>query len=1654
MPDFLPEINPTRQSNPLSIAGTSALRNALLSLNLAAYKPDGNPVPPSGDEPVGDRSISPLRQQPVIDVPELELVNEWFTDYAFLANQYGPEGGYNTVSFADTIRNRVGKRVTYPDFTPAAGGGTFGYRSSFNSIGGCYSPLKVLLGVSAEGLLTDEDLAVDSPIQQLGAIQLNKEFQARIGLETEQHTIGRINGLEALSDPYMAGLILTGKESLIERDNQITVPGGGLLGLVAKGLDFISRITGVYSPFSYIPGDYFNLEEKRHTTQAGKIISDITGILGELIGIPRRNQTGSDRFIEFMGGGQKSALFRSIRYNKYGPQYGDAAQANTAAGAVFGEIMDVVGAVSSFGLYPPNLPYYVGSRRNSPTDIVSPPASTYAGVNYVPVYGPSEIAKEFEGRDIAEGFKFGPAGTAVADNGFADGGFTWVSKKASLPGGTLVGRFGVFDEPTWDKTSVQPPHGWLASKSTTKKTKEGSVMDVTQQIVESQPDGGKKFEHVGHAIDQVSKVFNDGYKELTKGSRVIKYRTTESAYVASEYCRIFTKDIPYAKFENTQRAYGNIRKEIYSVLDKPYNLNIAPIRGDGSTNIDFKATEKNVKKYMFSIENLAWRTSSKPGFTVADLPVCERGPNGGRVMWFPPYDISFNETSNANWTTNQFLGRPEPIYTYNNTERIGSLSFKVLVDHPTILNVIARKEKERLKLDSQTVDRIIDSFFAGCTQYDIFELAQRHERFTMTEISTWIDILNGGSTEETIGTVIEEINEDDQLKVDEIPGLDLTEYVGLSFHFDNDYPDPNCPTSTPSCSTSTVPFQTVASTFYSPGNIQAFKDECPTSFVDPVTNVTRNAKEEIQAFFDYAKNDWEVRWPAFANKLKEALDTGHYKIIVKVQTSASSPATNTYNVTLSERRFDAIKQLFQTWEVAGQNAFQAHLNSGTLGLGATTMGEDETIVSYMGNVNCSTNLLPSFRIIYSPESSLCRRGMISVIEIEPIIPEPKVPDRRIIPPTKKREDFTLKNVRREIASRILDRFVDECSYFDLVEEETGMFYSSVQEKLKYFQPSFHSMTPEGLNSRLTFLNQCVRPGETIPTVTRTGDLDKIEKDADNTAFGAPPIVVLRIGDFYNTKIAIDNINITYDPLLFDLNPEGIGVQPMIASVQMAFKFIGGAGLKEPVQRLQNALSFNYYANTEVFDVRAEETVTNEIDNNIEFLEKIYAKYGGDNSDPEIVADSVANEQASGNQGGSPLGDVLDKEQTQSGETGTIQYNTLFNDLKAKGGAYMDTVINDIETILDNHNYGLLQLIFTDTTWYEGEYRFEPGLTVNQGLLVGKVIELQGRLESLYSEVEATIDGDLLHIQQQFIAEQSPNNNQKRKLRNLFLEKLEEQKTEISNDLLSLVDEITESQTDYTLLVDQFNIINNACDGYTNDGTTTMYTLSGGTPSAEANVPTAQEEMYKDYEYLFNVMQYFTNTLMGDEAIHTDTMSWAPEPFIKRGNYVSPSIFRVSPEPNVTNLNAFSSVKLEYLLFSNLLIDPSDIDSTKAEAVPKATGSLWSEIETVTENTGTYGWDISAWKLVYSQDFANNEYYFRQQFEGFKFIQQNYVTNGVMTEFIEDPMDPVTTISISDSKERTLNFATNATSDCEEDLLKINALKGGAPDESNNEFNYK
>ena len=163
----------------------------------------------------------------------------------------------------------------------------------------------------------------------------------------------------------------------------------------------------------------------------------------------------------------------------------------------------------------------------------------------------------------------------------------------------------------------------------------------------------------------------------------------------------------------------------------------------------------------------------------------------------------------------------------------------------------------------------------------------------------------------------------------------------------------------------------------------------------------------------------------------------------------------------------------------------------------------------------------------------------------------------------------------------VNRYDNEGEFFKSLDKKDPFLHHLISEKIKYFDPAFHSISPEGFNARLTFLHQCTRQGPTV------GNSDSNSLTAYNLAFGRPPVCVLRIGDFYYTKIIISSIDIDYDDMQWDLNPEGIGVMPMMANVKINFTFVGGSDLAGPISRLQNAVSFNYYANTGVYDNRAE-----------------------------------------------------------------------------------------------------------------------------------------------------------------------------------------------------------------------------------------------------------------------------------------------------------------------------------------------------------------------------------------------------------------------------------------------------------------------------------
>ena len=156
----------------------------------------------------------------------------------------------------------------------------------------------------------------------------------------------------------------------------------------------------------------------------------------------------------------------------------------------------------------------------------------------------------------------------------------------------------------------------------------------------------------------------------------------------------------------------------------------------------------------------------------------------------------------------------------------------------------------------------------------------------------------------------------------------------------------------------------------------------------------------------------------------------------------------------------------------------------------------------------------------------------------------------------------------------------------------ALVHKHIVDKVRFFDPAFHSITPEGFNARLTFLHQCTRQGPTNAVSSgrvKADGGDNYLTFAGNLAFGRAPYCILRVGDFFHTKICIDSMCITYDNngVQWDLNPEGAGVQPMYANVSLSFKFLGGQDLVKPIERLQNAVTANYYANASVYSRHAD-----------------------------------------------------------------------------------------------------------------------------------------------------------------------------------------------------------------------------------------------------------------------------------------------------------------------------------------------------------------------------------------------------------------------------------------------------------------------------------
>lgn len=788
---------------------------------------------------------------------------------------------------------------------------------------------------------------------------------------------------------------------------------------------------------------------------------------------------------------------------------------------------------------------------------------------------------------------------------------------------------------------------------------------------------------------------------LSRGRNLRKKEVTDNNGYEDPYCRVWTWHKQYhrlvgdtmrplkmkegdefdlfAGYENGPFGTGRNRLKKYgSMYDNGGStiglVNITPSM-DKSAKTYSDSRNVSVEHCMFSIENLAWKGTYGNWEDITEtngLSREQKGPLGGRIMWFPPYDIKFNESSEANWQSNEFIGRGEPIYTYANTTRNGTLSFKLLIDHPAILDYWHRRSETDTRsgtdeLDSKEQEML--RFFAGCeilkpssTPKESADTQQKQEKEQEKEEASNLDgekvvqffvfypnnysgksdginkpvvpmeyLMNGvGTNKYTLSENVDDYNKNKfdlesncSIKITEfgqsqqVGGYEMRPNVGISiiknFTPDNHIVDINYDgkkiklvkmvgNKAQKSSTGTSKTWNKRRYYYRVDNEQdvlnqVFEgddDNGAVSYIDKEsyqlnsvnytnaisqfdiknTNSTYSFAEVFVAlegdkngiFNGLYREDKVAELKSILNGDKGKIN----EIICKGR--ASSQGNNSSESTNNKRN----KTLSRERAITVQNWLKTFFNDSSIkySIGDFTVDQNKSVeLKDSNDYHAKLNRFAFIEIRYGGgkiENTSETTGNDSVSVTRNSTSEPITDD--------KNSNGSGETIKYEKPVR----YDNEANFFKKLCENEPFMAKLLSERIKNFDPVFHSMSPEGFNARLTFLNQCMRQGPTV------SDTDTKTYNANNLAFGRPPVCVLRIGDFYNTKIIIRSMTKDYDPLVWDLNQEGIGVMPMIANITLNFSFIGGSDLGGPIQRLQNATSFNYYANTSVYDNRAEE----------------------------------------------------------------------------------------------------------------------------------------------------------------------------------------------------------------------------------------------------------------------------------------------------------------------------------------------------------------------------------------------------------------------------------------------------------------------------------
>jgi hypothetical protein len=661
----------------------------------------------------------------------------------------------------------------------------------------------------------------------------------------------------------------------------------------------------------------------------------------------------------------------------------------------------------------------------------------------------------------------------------------------------------------------------------------------------------------GAIVDQTKKVFTQGNEKYVNGfngsglwvANNSKYIGENAGITGLRQHNVLDKYDKFAKairFNGNKLYSGNENSVVYnSVIPR-----IHPVFNGETGKID----NKNM---MFSIENLAVNVIANDKYGIIDdefgspIPLCEVGPFNGRIMWFPPYNLEFNETTVAKYESTVMIGRSEPMYNYQNSERSAQFNFTLLVDYPPHVRNY-KNDREMAEFFAFGGDDYLDQFISD----DGFQL-----RINILEgkIAALAGPPNLTYTPETLNPRFVRMSFPNDEPIDS----QITFYIDRLYKLCQYEIKEGCPSGSDNTCFGLnkdiffVSGLTSGSTFGTYSALELPSVQFSQYSVDLPADQFGNIPL-IDKILQYVYND-----ETNINLYDIVVYGGASKLYQHPELEA------TYNLALGQRRADALKDYIDArlTVLYGNDAEGLGITITAISKGSTEADPANATPEAIPLQATKEERYAEMRIVKNGNPVKAQQRTLTAAERQQIIDW-------------QGEIEAIKVKMRAAKSNVACVMNERGSTGANGTKDSGILggYKSITGN--YFYPVFHSQTPEDFHKRLTFLHQCTRQGAAKRwNNPNDNDSNSSNLRARNSVFGRQPICILRLGDFFYTKVIIESVTVDYTDTTWDMNPEGFGMQPMLAKVSLQMKLIGGQSLKGPIDALQNAVSFNYYANS-------------------------------------------------------------------------------------------------------------------------------------------------------------------------------------------------------------------------------------------------------------------------------------------------------------------------------------------------------------------------------------------------------------------------------------------------------------------------------------------